>query len=138
MPTMTARRILAGLAAVFALTLGLLFTGAAAGGAPAHASPAVHNVDYTCGSGYYENSEGSCIPGPDGSPTGIRCNDGTYSHAENRQGACSRHGGIADDSGEAGAGGDGSGSAELGFGSAVIGSSVIGIGFLSALLFGSS
>lgn len=26
---------------------------------------------------------------------GIRCNDGTYSQAQNRQGACSFHGGIA-------------------------------------------
>lgn len=26
----------------------------------------------------------------------IRCNDGWCSHAENRQGACSSHGGIAD------------------------------------------
>lgn len=29
------------------------------------------------------------------SNSGIRCNDGTYSHAQNRQGACSSHGGIA-------------------------------------------
>ncbi|OUC80943.1 DUF3761 domain-containing protein [Gordonia lacunae] len=136
MPTMTARRLLVGFAAVVVLTFGVLIAGVSGGGATAHADPGGHKVDYTCGSGWYENSEGSCVPGPDSSPTGIRCKDGTYSHAENRQGACSRHGGIADDSGAAGAGG--SGSAELGFGSAVIGSSVIGIGFLGALLFGSS
>lgn len=29
------------------------------------------------------------------SPSGIRCVDGTISNAENRQGACSHHGGIA-------------------------------------------
>lgn len=29
------------------------------------------------------------------SSSGILCSDGTYSQAENRQGACSYHGGIA-------------------------------------------
>lgn len=137
---MTARRLLAGLATVLGLTFGLL-CGAAAndGSAVAHAEPAIHHVDDTCGSGYYRNSQGSCIPGPDSSPSGIRCKDGTYSHAKTRQGACSRHGGIADDSGTAGTSDSGgSGSAELGVGSAVIGSSVIGMAFLSTLLFGSS
>ncbi|WP_078111835.1 MULTISPECIES: DUF3761 domain-containing protein [unclassified Gordonia (in: high G+C Gram-positive bacteria)] len=138
MPTMTARRLLAGLATVLALTIGSLLTGAAIGDAPAGADPAIHEVDYSCGSGWYENSDGNCVPGPDNSPTGIRCKDGTYSHAKNRQGACSRHGGIADGSGTTGAGSDESGSSELGVGSAVIGSSVIGAALLGALLFGSS
>ncbi|WP_238421016.1 DUF3761 domain-containing protein [Gordonia sp. 'Campus'] len=139
MRKMTVRRLLMNFAAILALSFGLVVGGAAGLGAPAHADPALHQVDYSCGSGNYRNSDGRCTPGPDSSPTGIRCKDGTYSHAETRQGACSRHGGIADDSGTAGtSGSDDGGSSDLGVGSAVVGSSVIGAAFLGALLFGSS
>jgi len=49
----------------------------------------------------YVNVDGNCVPSPsaDGaaqrgySPT-FKCKDGTYSYAQNSQGACSRHGGI--------------------------------------------
>jgi hypothetical protein len=34
-------------------------------------------------------------PSPRPAPAGIRCADGTTSTATGRQGACSRHGGIA-------------------------------------------
>ncbi|MCK8614383.1 DUF3761 domain-containing protein [Gordonia sp. C13] len=132
------KRVLVGVGAVLAMTIGALL-GSTAGSSAAYAdTPHLHEVDYSCGSDYYRNSQGSCTPGPDGSATGIRCKDGTYSHAKTRQGACSRHGGIADSSGGAGGGSSDAGSAEMAFGSAVIGGAFIGTMFLGALLFGSS
>ncbi|MEO9329131.1 DUF3761 domain-containing protein [Gordonia aurantiaca] len=131
------RHVLAGVITVLTLTVGSLLGSSALGSPAAYAdTPLVHQVDYTCGDGYYRNSEGSCTRGPDGSATGIRCKDGTYSHAENRQGACSRHGGIADGSGD-GSGSSDTGSAAMGFGSAVIGGAVVGSLLLGMLAFGS-
>lgn len=102
-------------------------------GSPQAAADTVarHSV---CGSRYYENSDGVCTPRPDGSATGIRCKDGSFSHAAHRQGACSSHGGIDESSGESG------GSAELGsaaLGAGAVGSAVIGSSVLPALLFAS-
>ncbi|PWD41256.1 hypothetical protein ACN93_20715 [Gordonia paraffinivorans] len=132
------RHVLAGVITVLTLTVVSLFGSSALGSPAAHAdTPLVHQVDYTCGDGYYRNSEGACTRGPDGSATGIRCKDGTYSHAKNRQGACSRHGGIADGSGGDGSGSSDTGSAAMGFGSAVIGGAVVGSLLLGMLAFGS-
>lgn len=65
----------------------------------------------SCGSGYYRNSAGNCIPSPrrpragqaqgllgtSNIPSGAtaRCRDGTYSFSQSRRGTCSRHGGVA-------------------------------------------
>ncbi len=126
--------------AVFVLAVGVLVASPAFGGASVASADtgAVHPVSDGCGSGYYENSRGRCIPTPDGSTSSIRCKDGTYSHAENRSGACSRHGGIS------GGSGGGSGAADpgvalgvLGVGSAVVGGALLLPLLLSGLIFGS-
>lgn len=133
MQKMTVRRLVAAGGVAGALSVGLLTGQAVHGSGVAHA-----DTDYrhsACGSRYYENSDGVCTPRPDGTPSGIRCNDGTYSHAKTRQGACSHHGGI-DDSSSGDAGGSAAfGSAVLGAG--VIGSATLGSSMLPALLFGS-
>ncbi|MGJ0118969.1 DUF3761 domain-containing protein [Williamsia sp. MIQD14] len=137
MRTITMRRALAAVAATGTLTLAM-FTGAlATGSTVAHADPGpAHTVSDGCGSGYYENSRGSCIPEPDSSPTGIRCEDGTYSHAETRQGACSNHGGIDNGSGSSASGGD---PTAIILGSFAIGGLALGSAALGPLiLFGSS
>lgn len=49
-----------------------------------------------CPPGTYQNKNGDCVERPDsnrGGATG-QCCDGTDTHAENRTGACSRHGGV--------------------------------------------
>ncbi|MGV9824161.1 DUF3761 domain-containing protein [Gordonia sp. NPDC003429] len=112
------------------MTLGLLVGQAVDG-------PGIAHADTVCGSRYYQNSDGGCTPIPDDTPSGIRCKDGTYSHATHRQGACSGHGGISESTG-----GDdnGSGSAALGsaaLGAGALGSAVLGSSILPALLFGS-
>jgi hypothetical protein len=68
-----------------------------------------------CGQGYYQNSDGQCIPdpsfpggggtpgvgsgiigGPSGPPPGATaiCRDGDYSYSMHRSGTCSGHGGV--------------------------------------------
>lgn len=132
MQKMIVRRALAATGAGAVLSLGLLAGQVAAGTPAAQADPARHAV---CGSKYYENSDGVCVPRPDGTPSGIRCKDGTYSHAKTRQGACSSHGGIDESaSGEGGGGSALLGSAALG----VIGSATLGSSIIPALIFGGS
>jgi hypothetical protein len=50
-----------------------------------------------CPAGDYQATSGDCVPSPNQSPqdSPFMCRDGTYSHSEGRQGACSHHGGIA-------------------------------------------
>ena len=136
------RRVLAVAGVTTALLLAMVVGSTASGYTVARAdTPYSHSADYECGSGYYENSTGSCTKGPDGSPTGIRCEDGTYSHATTTRGACSRHGGIADSSGGSGTGGDpGSlalGSLAIGGLAALGGVLLLGSSVLGAGLFGS-
>lgn len=47
--------------------------------------------------GGYQNSDGNYVPSPGSNPAGAtaRCNDGTYSYSQHRQGTCSHHGGVA-------------------------------------------
>lgn len=48
--------------------------------------------------GGYINSDGNYVPSPGSNPSGAtaRCNDGTYSYSQHRQGTCSHHGGVAE------------------------------------------
>ncbi|MFZ1176446.1 MAG: DUF3761 domain-containing protein [Mycobacterium sp.] len=64
-----------------------------------------------CGRGYYQNSDGQCIPDPSGgdggatapgggsggAPAGATavCRDGAYSFSTHHTGTCSGHGGVA-------------------------------------------
>jgi hypothetical protein len=53
-----------------------------------------------CGSGYYLNSRGNCVPRPVQSSTvpegaTAQCRDGSYSFSQSRRGTCSHHGGVA-------------------------------------------
>jgi hypothetical protein len=53
-----------------------------------------------CGADHYRNVDGNCVHRPvqgGGAPAGAtaKCNDGTYSFSQHRQGTCSRHGGVA-------------------------------------------
>jgi len=51
-----------------------------------------------CPNGSYVNSQGNTVCRPSSSNTGgatAVCNDGTYSYSQNRQGTCSKHGGVA-------------------------------------------
>ncbi|MFD0926261.1 DUF3761 domain-containing protein [Williamsia deligens] len=134
-----ARRVSSALVVVAVLVMALVAGPFVTGAATARADTGVvHSVSDGCGSGYYENSRGRCTPVPDGSTTSIRCADGTYSHAENRSGACSRHGGI---SGGSAGGGSGTDPAvalgALGVGSAVVGGALLLPLLLGGLLFGS-
>lgn len=127
--TLLGRTVTAGIATA-ALSLGVFAIHTVDGTTPARA-------DTVCGSRAYQNSDGVCTPEPDSSPTGIRCKDGSYSHATHRQGACSNHGGIDESSG---AGDPGTGSAVTGsalLGAGAIGSAMIGSSMLPILLFGS-
>lgn len=113
------RRALAGATAAIALTLGVLAGPSLVsdlGAAHAQTLPGASQAKATsCKSGYYRNSNGRCVHVPDGNSGGatFRCKDGTYSHAQHRQGACSRHGGIAGPANS----GDGNGSLGALFGS---------------------
>ena len=54
----------------------------------------------SCGSEFYVNVDGKCVHRPeqaDRPPAGAtaKCNDGTYSFSQHRQGTCSHHGGVA-------------------------------------------
>jgi hypothetical protein len=56
-----------------------------------------------CSGGYYENSDGQCIPDPEqvppgsGAPPGATaiCNDGSYSFSTHHSGTCSGHHGVS-------------------------------------------
>jgi hypothetical protein len=78
---------------------------------PAVLASAPTTVLADCPGGYYENSDGQCIPGPSsggapggaagitggGPPAGAtaQCSDGKYSYSTHRTGTCSGHGGVA-------------------------------------------
>ncbi|HEX6404548.1 MAG TPA: DUF3761 domain-containing protein [Pseudonocardiaceae bacterium] len=54
----------------------------------------------SCDGDYYRNSDGNCVHRPQQAaapPPGAtaRCNDGTYSFSQHRQGTCSGHRGVA-------------------------------------------
>ncbi|MDQ3826745.1 MAG: DUF3761 domain-containing protein [Actinomycetota bacterium] len=54
----------------------------------------------SCDGDYYRNSDGNCVHRPQQAaapPPGAtaRCNDGTYSSSQHRQGTCSGHRGVA-------------------------------------------
>ncbi|WP_081287615.1 DUF3761 domain-containing protein [Mycobacterium asiaticum] len=96
------------LIAVAAVAVGVL------AGAPVVTSGGELTVLAGCGSGYYENSDGQCIPRPSpggggvpGSSSGILggggsappgataiCRDGDYSFSTHSSGTCSGHGGV--------------------------------------------
>jgi hypothetical protein len=84
---------------------------AALGAVPAVATSGLTNAVAGCGAGYYENSDGQCIPDPSsGLPPGgapglvgggappagatAICRDGDYSFSTHHSGTCSRHGGV--------------------------------------------
>jgi hypothetical protein len=64
--------------------------------------PSAPTTVLACASGYYENVDLQCIPGPQqmppgsGAPPGATaiCEDGSYSSSTHRSGTCSRHGGV--------------------------------------------
>jgi uncharacterized protein DUF3761 len=54
----------------------------------------------SCDGDYYRNSDGNCVHRPAPAATAppgaaARCNDGTYSFSQHRQGTCSGHRGVA-------------------------------------------
>ena len=57
---------------------------------PAAANPAAASA------GTYTNSSGNQVESPDSNPVGATaiCNDGKYSHSQNRSGTCSSNGGV--------------------------------------------
>lgn len=84
---------------------------AALGAAPAIVTSGPTTVSASCGAGYYQNSDGQCIPDPPsglppggapglvgsgGAPSGATalCRDGDYSFSTHRSGTCSGHGGV--------------------------------------------
>jgi Protein of unknown function (DUF3761) len=52
----------------------------------------------TCPYGKYRAHSGDCVESPDDSLRNVTavCCDGTYSHSESHQGACSHHGGVCE------------------------------------------
>lgn len=138
MQKMRFRRFFAVVGATAVCVLAMMAGAATNGTSIARADTAYsHSADYECGSGYYENSNGSCTKGPDSAPSGIRCEDGTFSHARTTRGACSSHGGISDGSGGESSAAD-AGSLALGSLAVggllglVLGSSVLGAGLLGS------
>ena len=84
---------------------------AALGAAPAIVASGPTTVLASCGAGYYQNSDGQCIPDPSsglppggapglvgsgGPPAGATaiCRDGDYSFSTHHTGTCSGHGGV--------------------------------------------
>lgn len=69
--------------------------------APTSSPPTNPSPASSCPNGSYVNVSGNtvCSPyaSPGGAPAGAtaRCNDGTYSFSQHRQGTCSYHGGVA-------------------------------------------
>jgi hypothetical protein len=66
----------------------------------AAARPAAPHTPAACGWDYYRNSDGRCVHRPVTAPAAppgatAKCNDGTYSFSQHRQGTCSGHGGVA-------------------------------------------
>jgi Protein of unknown function (DUF3761) len=93
----------------------LLIVAAAISGGALCVAPAVvaggpTTVLASCGTGYYQNSSGQCIPDPSsglppggapglvssGPPAGATavCRDGDYSFSTHHTGTCSGHGGV--------------------------------------------
>ncbi|MBV8997310.1 MAG: DUF3761 domain-containing protein [Pseudonocardiales bacterium] len=72
-----------------------------ASSAPASSAPASSAQESSsCDGDYYRNSDGNCVHRPQQAaapPPGAtaRCNDGTYSFSQHRQGTCSSHHGVA-------------------------------------------
>lgn len=55
---------------------------------------------HECASGYYKNSNGSCVHRPAKAATWpldstAKCNDSSYSYSQHRRGTCSHHGGVS-------------------------------------------
>lgn len=73
------------LALVFAVVAWTMFAGAVRA-----------QDDDECPVGTYLAASGDCVESPDANQEDVtaECADGTYSHSENRQGACSHHGGV--------------------------------------------
>lgn len=93
------------LAAAAAISAGVLWA------APAVLANGPTTVLASCGKGYYQNSDGQCIPDPSsglppggapglvgtgGTPRGATaiCRDGDYSYSTHHTGTCSGHGGV--------------------------------------------
>ncbi len=81
------------------LVVSFITLGSAFGATLTIAQPAT--VLASCPHGYYENSDGQCIPderapttsGPPPGATAV-CRDGTYSFSTHHSGTCSGHGGV--------------------------------------------
>jgi Protein of unknown function (DUF3761) len=85
-------------------------TTAALGALPAVGTSGPITVLAGCGTGYYTNSDGQCVPDPSsgpppggspgflggGPPAGATaiCQDGDYSFSTHHSGTCSGHGGV--------------------------------------------
>jgi hypothetical protein len=94
------------------LLVGTVIVGAAAIGAPTVLAAGTMVSLAGCGHGYYQNSDGQCIPDPSsglppngapglvgssGPPPGATalCRDGDYSFSTHHSGICSGHGGVS-------------------------------------------
>lgn len=83
----------------FVLALATPATAALSAGSLAIPTAAAEARGGSCGSGYYVNSRGNCVPRPRRSATvpagaSAKCRDGTYSFSQSRRGTCSHHGGV--------------------------------------------
>jgi Protein of unknown function (DUF3761) len=82
-----------GVAALIAAATAAAAIGSAGPSAPLVPGP----LRALCDPGYYEDSDGVCVPDPGynipGPHTAI-CRDGTYSDSQHCAGTCSRHGGV--------------------------------------------
>ena len=68
--------------------------------AAAPAPPPQTHSPAACGADQYRNVDGVCVNRPVAAPAPpsgatAKCNDGTYSFSQHRQGTCSGHGGVA-------------------------------------------